>query len=199
MGAIPGTECGKQDRESQLLEMSERLITVRLEKLGDALDHWKGSLVRLLQGKNALVNLHVLPMITDPIKCWTPPHFCLYAHLLGVDVSAILNQNVKICQKQGRSDYFMADPSHDLFLDPDTGIREKESQQHVKPSELMKYLVPKGSSRLLLIYQHKDTRKNPNGNKQSVEEILKDLAKRMEGKSVFVVLCRLCQHDLYLS
>jgi hypothetical protein len=122
------------------------------EHLGDALDHWKGSLICLLQ--NELVNLHVLPMIPKRRLDWTPDHFIIYARLLGVRVEAILNRDSGILPKQHRDKYFGVCSSHDLFIDPDNGIGNDRggSDQHITRFEVAK-LIPENSGNLLLVYQ----------------------------------------------
>lgn len=119
--------------------------------LGDALDHWKGSVIEFIGEKE----LRVVPMITDRDK-WTPEDFDTYARLLHRNTDEILKQGKDdLFSNRTRSSYFCGLGEHDLFLDPDTGVAssEKPEKEHISPSEIAG-LLPGSSSRLLLIYQH---------------------------------------------
>lgn len=129
---------------------------MKLPHLGDALDHWKGSVIRLL--KNELTDLRVLPMLTDP-TLWNPELFCVYAGLLHVNPGMILKTNIQILPEDERAEYFNVDCQFDLFIDPDTGIGDRKipsdpdkKNEYIMPSEVAS-LVPDGSTRMLLIYQ----------------------------------------------
>jgi len=104
--------------------------------------------------------------------------------LLNVDVGVILNQGVKVFPKDGREKYFRVNPGVDLFLDPDTGVKEKPSAKHITPAEMAK-LLPEGSGRVLLIYQHKQRNKNREGNKEHLTLMLKNLSDKISGGRVF--------------
>jgi hypothetical protein len=119
--------------------------------LGDALDHWKGSLISILSSKGLVRNVTVEPMITD-VTPWSKEDLKTYSRLLKLES---INQ---ICHGQStfsgkRDEYFDEVPKHaDLFLDPDTGIATSNSgREHVKLLELRKLAK---SDRVLMVYQH---------------------------------------------
>ncbi len=125
--------------------------------LGDAFDHWKGSMFSWL--KSSLRDLHVIPMFTDiaPAASWSQAHITFYAGLLHVDRGHILQSQIRFHHK-GRKQYFADIRLHsdaDLFFDPDVGIKAdgRESQEHITPSELSTFL-PDYSSRVVTVYQH---------------------------------------------
>jgi hypothetical protein len=121
--------------------------------LGDALDHWKGSLFEFLTGQSLLRDLAVDPMATDGEK-WTPDDFALFARLLHVSEPQILRHKSPLA---ARRKYF-AEILHsgDLFLDPDTGIDTGGGlpvEKYIKPHELATLLeTPEG--RVVAVYQH---------------------------------------------
>jgi hypothetical protein len=49
--------------------------------LGDALDHWKGSLLSILSSKELIKNVAVEPMITD-VRPWLKQNLETYRRLL---------------------------------------------------------------------------------------------------------------------
>ena len=127
------------------------------EHLGDAFDHWKGSMFRWL--KPALHDLHVVPMFTDDDLAarWSEAHIGFYARLLGVTHDRVLQPNTRF-EVRKRMDYFATvrpDAQVDLFFDPDTGIMVdgRAGSQHVTPGELAAFL-PRDSGRVVLVYQH---------------------------------------------
>ncbi|MGH6628181.1 MAG: hypothetical protein ACREB3_00445 [Burkholderiales bacterium] len=127
---------------------------MNLKHLGDALDHWKGSVIELIGEKR----LRVLPMLTDQDR-WTSDHFNVYARLLRLKTQHILRRKVSF-PGQTRSTYFSRLREYDLFVDPDTGIAsdKKRKKEHISPAEIAS-LLPRSSSRLLLIYQQRFQRK----------------------------------------
>jgi len=123
---------------------------MNLRFLGDALDHWKGSLFASLSREGILRNFAVDPMASD-LPAWQPEDFLLFARLLRVDRSQIVKHQAGL---NDRVRYF-AEISHsgDLFLDPDTGVATgRGSQQHVTASEIARLMA--GSDRVLGVYQH---------------------------------------------
>lgn len=128
---------------------------MNLKHLGDAFDHWKGSVMRRIGSRS----LRVLPMFTDK-KEWTPRQLSTYAKLLHRKPGDILKQKETFSRKAGKR-YFENLGIQDLFLDPDTGIGPEKSAtvKHVKPSEVA-CLLSKVPKRVLLIYQHKWQRKS---------------------------------------
>ncbi len=126
---------------------------MNLEYLGDALDHWKGSLFEYLQSEGVVRDFIVDPMVTDP-DLWTEDDFALYACLLRINLEQIIRHNASLAD---RSRYFAEMSQHgDLFLDPDTGMATNGAspiKKYVKPSEVAA-LLQSCASRLVAIYQH---------------------------------------------
>jgi hypothetical protein len=129
--------------------------------LGDALDHWKGSVIEVISDKK----LQVVPMLTDRDQ-WTQEDFETYARLLHRKPEDVLkNGEGDLFSSRTRHRYFRdlvnMTGEHDLFLDPDTGIApdEKAQKQHVRPSEIAG-LISQSRSRILLIYQHASREKD---------------------------------------
>ena len=121
--------------------------------LGDAFDHWKGSLFELLEGTHALRDLAVDPMASDLAE-WTPQDFSLFAKLLRVTPDQIVRHSHPL---QDRTKYFeeLLHPG-DLFLDPDTGIATgsvKNQTQYVHPMEVGN-LIASRPDRIVTVYQH---------------------------------------------
>ncbi|MGD1021021.1 MAG: hypothetical protein ABSA12_17075 [Verrucomicrobiia bacterium] len=121
--------------------------------LGDALDHWKGSLFECLQASSVLRDFAVDPMATD-LPDWQPQDFSLLAKLLRVNPNQIIQHEHGLRE---RSKYF-GELSHagDLFLDPDTGIATgsvTNLAQYVRPKEIGD-LIAKSAGRLVAVYQH---------------------------------------------
>jgi len=125
---------------------------MNLAFLGDALDHWKGSLFESLQKGGILQNFAVDPMASD-LAAWTPEDFSLFSTLLRIDRSQIVPHSCTLADRKS----FFAEIRHpgDLFLDPDTGVATGQhgaSVQHVLASEIATLV---GSlDRFLAIYQH---------------------------------------------
>jgi hypothetical protein len=129
---------------------------MNLVHLGDALDHWKGSLIELIGGKN----VHVVPMFTDD-KPWTEQQIEAYARLLCIRPEDVLKRDGRFSGKT-RTSYFCDLGEHDLFLDPDTGIAPDDKnakEEHIRTSEIAG-LLSVAPSRMLLIYQHASRSKN---------------------------------------
>ncbi len=125
---------------------------MNLRYLGDALDHWKGSLFESLQNGGVLRDFAVDPMASD-LPEWTPEDFLLFSTLLRVNRAQVISHTYTL---SNRSKYF-AEIRHpgDLFLDPDTGVatgRSRPSAKHISPSEIAALALP--IDRLLVIYQH---------------------------------------------
>jgi len=127
---------------------------MNLRYLGDALDHWKGSLFERLQRAGLLQSLAVDAMATDA-EDWKPADRALFADLLRVQQAQILvhRQLLEI----DRTDYF-AEITHegDLFLDPDTGIatgRVGDAAQYLFADDVYG-LLARWPERVLAVYQH---------------------------------------------
>lgn len=122
------------------------------EYLGDALDHWKGSLLSLLLHKGLIRNVLVEPMITDA-QPWDVDDIDTYRRLLS------LGAGCTVCHGQSiftgsRNDYFNGVPQNgDIFVDPDTGIAVNDaSRKHIKVREIERLLGQ--SDRVVMVYQH---------------------------------------------
>lgn len=131
---------------------------MNLSYLGDALDHWKGSLFEFLQARQLLNNFAVDPMATD-LQSWRDADYELFADLLQVPRDRIIGHSVMLTE---RNQYF-AEIQHkgDLFLDPDTGIatgRVAHPEQYVQPRDVWSLLF-NGLNRLVVVYQHVRARK----------------------------------------
>ena len=126
---------------------------MNLKYLGDALDHWKGSLFRRLCYRNLLSDLHVDPMITDE-RPWTEEELSIYDRLLNLESVGKLVNSQRTFTVQ-RQDYFNSiDHRGDLFLDPDTGIAAINiTRKHVAIKEI-DFLLMKNKSRVIAVYQH---------------------------------------------
>jgi hypothetical protein len=126
---------------------------MNLEYLGDALDHWKGSLFEYLQSEGVIRDLMVDPMATDGDQ-WTNEDFALYARLLRVRLEQVIRHQAPLAD---RASYFAEIREEgDLFLDPDTGIATGGSSpitKYVKAKEASNLLQLSGN-RVVAIYQH---------------------------------------------
>ncbi len=123
---------------------------MKLKFMGDALDHWKGSLFHFLSEAQLLRDFAVDPMATDQ-EAWNEADFDLLARLLRVRSEQIIRHQVS---SRERTKYF-GEISHkgDLFLDPDTGVATGSAkEEHVSPSEIWQ-LLDDPADRLLVIYQ----------------------------------------------
>jgi len=144
---------------------------MNLQFLGDALDHWKGSVFEILQRERVLRDFLVDPMASDA-PAWKPADLKLFARLLRIEQRQLVSHNHDLCQDRAR--YFAEIPSKgDLFLDPDTGIKTGNVQrlvQYVLPTELFK-VMESGEERVVVIYQHVRAKKT----RERVEEVLATL------------------------
>jgi hypothetical protein len=133
-------------------QLTFRGIAMNRKYLGDALDHWKGSLFELLKESRLLHDFAVDPMAGDWIH-WQPEDVAAFARLLRVNESQVISHKAGLAD---RGKYF-SEIEHpgDLFLDPDVGIatgRVKNKSQYITPAEI-ESLVGR-SDRLLAVYQH---------------------------------------------
>ena len=127
---------------------------MNLRFLGDALDHWKGSIISHLLEANLLDHFAVDPMATD-FEQWGEVDRLLYSRLLRVTPSQLVLHKHSLVRD--RKSYFSEVAAHsgDLFLDPDTGIctNRRPDVQHLKASELHS-LLDQSQNRIILVYQH---------------------------------------------
>lgn len=122
--------------------------------LGDALDHWKGSLFELLQRANLLTNFAVDAMASDPDD-WEQDHLSLYRTLLRIQPEQLVKHKYRL--PNDRAAYFKEVPRRgDLFLDPDTGIATSKvsiPSQYLTVEDVHE-LLNHDRKRLLVVYQH---------------------------------------------
>ncbi len=142
--------------------------------LGDALDHWKGSLFEELGQAGLLRDLAVDAMCTDA-EDWQPADLALYARLLRVRRDRLVYHRRSLeCERTG---YFQeVEHGGDLFLDPDTGIatyRVRNKPQFVFPNEVHD-LLSKRPERVVAVYQHV-ARKRTRDRLQTVMSALEQL------------------------
>lgn len=127
---------------------------MNLKYLGDALDHWKGSVFEKLQDVGLLQRFAVDAMASDA-DSWKPADWSLFSSLLRVKSAQIIRHNASL--DGDRHAYFGEVVSTgDLFLDPDIGIQTgtvKDKRQYLKPSELFQVLET-DRGRLVVVYQH---------------------------------------------
>jgi len=128
---------------------------MNLRFLGDALDHWKGSVFEGLQSSNVLEDFRVDAMASD-IDKWRSEDWSLYAKLLRVRKSQICEHTGTL--ERNRKEYFDEIPrSGDLFFDPDIGIKtgsgNRDIRQYLKPEELF-FLMNYEQRRVVVVYQH---------------------------------------------
>ena len=145
---------------------------MNLRFLGDALDHWKGSVFECLQSSNVLEEFRVDAMASD-IDNWLPEDWSLYAKLLRVRKSQVVEHKATL--DRNRKEYFDEIPrSGDLFLDPDTGIMPRSGgdiRQYLKHEELF-FLMNHERRRVVAVYQHGSRNLSM---KSRVEDVLKML------------------------
>jgi hypothetical protein len=127
---------------------------VNLRYLGDALDHWKGSLFERFQRASLLRDFAVDSMATDA-EDWRPEDFDLFADLLRIKREQIVHRGKLLTIN--RPGYFReVNHTGDLFLDPDTGIATcavSDRSQYLFPAELHG-LLERQPERLVAVYQH---------------------------------------------
>ena len=137
---------------------------MNLRFLGDAFDHWKGSVLQLLG--DTLRDVHVVPLLTDADR-WTPEHFEVYARLLRIDPNRVVMRDSNFERAQESRDRYLARLADecvdrgrtdrcDLFLDPDTGVGGRD-KKHVCRADIDELLRVPGD-RVLLIYTQAEDR-----------------------------------------
>ncbi len=127
---------------------------MQLTFLGDALDHWKGSLFESLQREGVLRQFAVEPMASE-LERWTPEDFALYAKLLRLLPEQVIRHTVSLgADRWAYFEEIRRQHSGDLFVDPDTGVATgsvKERQRYIMPKEIAD-LLRDAQDRLLVIY-----------------------------------------------
>lgn len=138
---------------------------MNLTFLGDALDHWKGAVLDVVNKGGVWAQLRVEPMLSDQ-ENWTKADVEVYARLLHVFDDQVLAHKASLANDRKR--YFSEVPTGcDLFLDPDTGIattykRPNERVRYLLLPELVALLDSSGhlrahAERLVAVYQHRPT------------------------------------------
>jgi hypothetical protein len=125
---------------------------LNLKYLGDALDHWKGSLFESLQREKLVDDFAVDPMASD-LSSWRDEDFQLLARLLRVHRHQVIHHETSLSDRQRYFDEIKH--MRDIFLDPDTGVATGHVTRHehyVLPNELARLLDHDG--RMVLVYQH---------------------------------------------
>jgi hypothetical protein len=127
---------------------------MNLRYLGDALDHWKGSLFEHLQNAKLFRDLAVDAMSSDA-EDWQATDWQLFAKLLRVKDAQVVQHTRSLAVD--RSGYFQ-EIAHrgDLFLDPDTGIATSKvgnASQYLFAAELHG-LLGREPERIVAVYQH---------------------------------------------
>lgn len=134
---------------------------MKLEFLGDAFDHWKGSIFEKLLSSNILNDFKVDAMISDEKNSWKEGDYSLYRKLLRIKKSQLVMHKKSLHEDKDREGYFTEIPrSGDIFLDPDTGIAtsrvpDRHKSSYVMPDELVSLLSrSKDINRIIIVYQH---------------------------------------------
>lgn len=127
---------------------------MNLRYLGDALDHWKGSLFEHLQNAKLFRELAVDAMASDA-EDWQAADWKLFAKLLRVKDAQVVRHTRPLAVD--RAGYFQ-EIAHggDLFLDPDTGIatgKVGDATQYLFAAELHG-LLGREPERIVAVYQH---------------------------------------------
>lgn len=124
--------------------------------LGDANDHLKGSLHRLLVEAHALGDLFAVPMVTEK---WKAEDFVAYARLLALPgPERVMPKAVFSGSRASRRGYFEdalagIPRGADVFLDPDTGLKKngRAREKHLSIDELG-YFITASPKRLVVVY-----------------------------------------------
>lgn len=144
---------------------------MNLQFLGDALDHWKGSVFEELEHSSLLKDFRVDAMASDSEK-WEQIDYRLYARLLKVKQAQLVVH--KNALSGDRKKYFNEIPAiGDLFLDPDTGVKTgkvRTQSQYLIVAELHD-LLKLNKDRVIAVYQHVRARHT----RDRVEEVLRAL------------------------
>lgn len=127
---------------------------MNLRYLGDALDHWKGSLFERLQRAKLLRAFAVDAMATDA-EDWQATDLALFADLLRLEPRQILSHRQILGTERAA---YLGEITHegDLFLDPDTGIatgKVSNPSQYLFAREIHE-MLRRQPTRILAVYQH---------------------------------------------
>lgn len=116
--------------------------------LGDALDHWKGSMI---EHTRELFNecIAVIPMITD--DSWECKQKSFYCKLLNVSEECVLDWEPVHKNNNYFQNIVKGVCDSDLFLDPDIGIALKPDRGHVSWYTIKDLLL--NENRVIMVYQ----------------------------------------------
>ncbi len=147
---------------------------MNLRYLGDALDHWKGSVFEMLQEEGLVKGLQVDAMCSDK-EPWKTDDVELYARLLRIKRAQLMQHRHDLCKD--RSKYFSeVSITGDIFLDPDTGIKTgdvRHLEHYLTPNEFFD-VMKQDKERLVIVYQHVRAQRT----RQRVENVLAILNQR---------------------
>jgi hypothetical protein len=150
--------------------------------LGDALDHWKGSIIKRLQDKCLVRELSVIPMIT--LEVWSKEVLSAYSKLLNLNSDDSVLKPKEVFEHTHRDTYFTGiDYSGDLFIDPDTGVSNNPKQgndQYITLDDI-KGLLDKGKEHdpVIMVYQHRNPEEDWVQKKVAKIEVI--IREQMEG------------------
>ena len=129
---------------------------MKLDYIGDALDHWKGSILEDLQKANLLRYLTVDAMASDA-ESWVDDDWVLYARMLRICKQQIMSHQNHLSNEHS---VYIEEIIHkgDLFLDPNTGIATCPVKKTSRPDYLLmsdlRKLLRHDDSRVIAVYQH---------------------------------------------
>ena len=127
---------------------------VKLEHIGNEIDHWKGAVLGELQQKELLNDL-VVDAMARYDEPWTDRDLARYADVLRLRGPEQIARHEEPWGKGKRTPYFAElnrHASHDFFLDPDVGVAtSRVTPRYVKPCEVLG-LVRNGN--VVAVYQH---------------------------------------------
>jgi len=148
---------------------------MNLKYLGDALDHWKGSLIQRLSNQGHIIDLHADPLITDD-RSWNDEEITVYSNMLNIGKNRILNSSKVF--RGNIVGYFSSSYSGDLFLDPDTGIATGQRNYKLVSVGELKSLLNINTNRVVSVYQH-----NAQGMimTERVNQVIKHIHKNIPG------------------
>lgn len=155
---------------------------MNLKFLGDALDHWKGSIFRRLQHSCLLEDFAVEPMLSDA-GSWSTSDWELYVDLLAVMLPQIVKHEHDLLSN--RKEYLQETlkVKGDIFLDPDTGIKTSggRMEQYILPQEL-RSLMDVSETRIIIVYQHIRAQRT-HTRLQEIDKVLQNAGGKFHGYS----------------
>lgn len=127
---------------------------MNLRFLGDAMDHWKGSIIGRLSKMNMLDSLRADQIASD-FSQWGEVDHALYANLLGISKSMLIQHEQPLWENRRKYLEEILTIDGDLFLDPDIGIstNSQTGAKHLKASEVHA-ILDESPTRIVMVYQH---------------------------------------------